>query len=76
MLRDNALGQKPSLTVDEYILIDGWDDKTTSHLALGKLRGPAEIWYRGLLPKLFTWVDWRNMMISKIGPHPQVKSPD
>jgi hypothetical protein len=51
-------------SVDEYALIHGWDDKTTSHLALGKLRGPAEIWYRGLPTKLFTWGEWRDMLIN------------
>jgi hypothetical protein len=51
-------------SVDEYALIHGWDDKTTSHLALGKLRGPAEIWYRGLPTKLFTWVEWRDMLLN------------
>jgi hypothetical protein len=51
-------------SVDEYAVIHGWDDKTTSHLALGKLRGPAEIWYRGLPTKLFTWVEWRDMLLN------------
>jgi hypothetical protein len=51
-------------SVDEYALIHGWDDKTTSHLPLGKLRGPAEIWYRSLPTKLFTWVEWRDMLIN------------
>jgi hypothetical protein len=36
----------------------------TIHLALGKLRGPAEIWNRGLPTKLFTWVEWRDMLLN------------
>jgi hypothetical protein len=48
--------------VDEYAQIYGWDDKVTSHLALAKLRGPAEVWYRGLPTHLFTWVEWKEML--------------
>jgi hypothetical protein len=40
--------------VDEYAIIYGWDSKTTSHLALSKLRGAAEVCYRGLPSHLFT----------------------
>jgi hypothetical protein len=48
--------------VDEYAQIYGWDDKVTSHLAQAKLRGPAEVWYRGLPTHLFTWVEWKEML--------------
>jgi hypothetical protein len=48
--------------VDEYAQIYGWDDKVTSHLALAKLRGPAEVWYRGLPTHLFTRVKWKEML--------------
>lgn len=33
---------------DEFAFIYGWNDRTTAHVALRKLRGPAEKWYRGL----------------------------
>lgn len=38
--------------VDEFKYLYKWDDKTVCHLALNKLRGPAETWYRGL-PHVF-----------------------
>jgi hypothetical protein len=44
--------------------IYGWDSKTTSHLALSKLRGAAEVWYRGLPSHLFTWEQWREMILN------------
>jgi hypothetical protein len=50
--------------VDEYAIIYGWDSKTTSHLALSKLRGAAEVWYRGLPSHLFTWEQWREMILN------------
>ncbi|XP_063922865.1 uncharacterized protein LOC135137205 [Zophobas morio] len=50
--------------VDEYAYIHHWDDKRVSHFALGKLRGPAEIWYRSLPTRLFSWPEWREMLIS------------
>jgi hypothetical protein len=49
--------------VDEYAFIYGWDDRTTSHLALTKLRGAAETWYRGLPTRLFTWAEWRELIL-------------
>jgi hypothetical protein len=51
-------------SVDEYAVIHDWDDKTTSHLALSKLRGAAEIWYRGLPTRLFTWPQWRDFILT------------
>mgnify|MGYP005985539155 FL=1 len=33
-------------SVDEFAYIYRWDDKTTRHLTLNKLAGPAEVWYR------------------------------
>jgi hypothetical protein len=49
--------------VDEYAFIYGWDDRTTSHLALTKLRGASETWYRGLPTRLFTWAEWRELIL-------------
>jgi hypothetical protein len=50
--------------VDEYVIIYGWDSKTTSHLALSKLRGAAEVWYRVLPSHLFTWEQWREIILN------------
>jgi hypothetical protein len=54
--------------VDEYAVIYNWDDQLTSHLALSKLRGPAEVWYRGLPTRLFTWREWRDMLLTNFQP--------
>lgn len=54
--------------VDEFATLYNWNDATTSHLALGKLRGPAENWYRGLPTKLFTWAEWRAMLLENFRP--------
>jgi hypothetical protein len=54
--------------VDEYAVIYHWDDQLTSHLALSKLRGPAEVWYRGLPTRLFTWREWRDMLLTNFQP--------
>lgn len=52
-------------SVNEFALIYGWDDKTTSHLALSKLRGTAEMWFNGLPTRLFTWKEWYQMLQEK-----------
>jgi hypothetical protein len=36
-------------SVDEFATMYRWSDSLTSYLVLGKLRGPTETWYRGLL---------------------------
>lgn len=32
------------------------------------LRGPAEIWYRGLLSRLYTWVEWKDLLLQHFEP--------
>jgi hypothetical protein len=50
--------------VDEFKAIYDWDDRTTSHLALNKLSGPAEVWYRGLPSRVFSWDQWRGKLLA------------
>lgn len=54
--------------VDEYAYMNGWSDQMICHLALCKLRGPAEIWYRGLPTRLFTWSEWKNLLLEQFIP--------
>lgn len=54
--------------IDEYAQINNWSDQITCHLALGKLRGPAETWYRGLPTRLFTWPEWKSLLVSNFIP--------
>lgn len=55
-------------SIDEFAHMYQWDDKTTSHLGLIKLRGPAEVWYRGLPTKLFSWPEWKSMLLENFKP--------
>jgi hypothetical protein len=48
--------------IDEFKAIYDWDDRTTSHFALNKLSGPAEVWYRGLPSRVFSWDQWREKL--------------
>lgn len=48
--------------VDEFAYIYGWSDRTICHLALSKLRGPAEVWYRALPTRIFTWPEWKKLL--------------
>jgi len=51
--------------VDEYAFINNWNDQVTCHLALSKLRGSAETWYRGLPTRIFAWVEWKDLLRSQ-----------
>ena len=48
--------------VDEFAYLHNWSDQVICHLALEKLRGPAETWYRGLPTRLFTWPEWKDLL--------------
>lgn len=48
--------------VDEFMFLYQWNDKTVCHLALNKLRSPAEVWYRGLNTHIFSWSEWKQML--------------
>ena len=54
--------------VDEYAQINNWSDQVTCHLALSKLRGLAETWYRGLPTRLFTWGEWKQLLLENFIP--------
>ncbi|KAL1516166.1 hypothetical protein ABEB36_000085 [Hypothenemus hampei] len=54
--------------VDEYAQINNWSDNVTCYLALGKLRGPAETWCRGLPTRLFTWTEWKDLLLRNFQP--------
>jgi hypothetical protein len=54
--------------VDEFAVVYNWNDATICHLALAKLRGPAETWYRGLPTRLFLWREWRDMIRENFKP--------
>lgn len=49
--------------IDEYAIIYKWNDRTICHLALTKLRGAADVWYRGLPSRIFTWSEWKDLLI-------------
>lgn len=65
-LEHNAIDWTKS--VDEYAEIYNWSETVICHLALSKLRGPAEIWYRGLPSRLFTWPEWKALLIKYFEP--------
>lgn len=48
--------------IDEHAGIYMWDDLHTCHLAINKLKGPAETWYKSLpsIPK--TWSEWKLLL--------------
>jgi hypothetical protein len=50
--------------IDEFKAIYDWDDRTNSHFALNKLSGPAEVWYRGLPSRVFSWDQWREKLLA------------
>lgn len=54
--------------IDEYALMYNWSDRATCHLALSKLRGPAETWYHGLPTRNFKWSEWKEMLMEHFKP--------
>lgn len=48
--------------IDEHAAIYRWDDVYICHLAINKLRGSAETWYKSLpfVPK--TWTEWKTLL--------------
>lgn len=49
--------------VDELRLIFQWSEEATIYLALGKLRGLAATWYKGLQTMMFTWDEWKQKIL-------------
>lgn len=54
--------------VDEFALIYDWSDRVTSHMALSKLRGAAQTWYQGLPTRIFSWSEWKIMLLEYFQP--------
>lgn len=48
--------------IDELRQLYRWDEDTTIYYALGKLKGEAELWYRGLGSLKFSWEDWKSKL--------------
>lgn len=46
--------------VDELRQVFGWSEEATIYLALSKLRGLAETWYKGLPTIKFSWDEWKT----------------
>ena len=54
--------------IDEYAQMYHWYNRTVSHLALGKLRGPANVWYQSLPTRIFNWQEWKDMLLDHFQP--------
>lgn len=54
--------------IDEYVAIYEWNETTTVHFALTKLRGPAETWYRSLTTHVYSWVEWKRLLLETFPP--------
>lgn len=54
--------------VDELRKIFGWSEEVTIYLALAKLRGLAETWYKGLSSLTNTWEEWKRKLQAAFPP--------
>lgn len=54
--------------IDEYAVVYGWSDRTTCHMALTKLRGPALTWYKSLPTHIFAWEEWKQKILQQFRP--------
>lgn len=48
--------------INKLSIIYGWDDAYICHLAINKLRGPAEMWYKTLTVVPRTWTEWTELL--------------
>lgn len=48
--------------VDELRMIFDWSEEATIYFALSKLKGLAEVWYRGLTSLNHSWGEWKVMI--------------
>lgn len=50
--------------IEEYSNIYKWSDTNICHLAVNKLKGPAEVWYKSLqsIPK--SWFEWKTLLVA------------
>lgn len=51
------------IKVDELRHIFHWSEEATMYFALSKLKGLAEIWYKGLQTMKFTWEEWKQKIL-------------
>lgn len=50
------------LKVDELRDVFSWSEEATIYFALARLRGLAEIWYKGLSSIKLNWVEWKEKL--------------
>ncbi|KAJ8943142.1 hypothetical protein NQ318_022883 [Aromia moschata] len=48
--------------VDELRAVYKWSEEATIYFAMSKLRGLAEVWYKGLPSVNFTWTEWKEKL--------------
>lgn len=58
----NQSAEKWLRKVDELGNIFGWSDEATIYFALSKLKGLAEIWYKGLPSLNYSWTEWKEKL--------------
>lgn len=51
--------------VDEYKTIYQWNEITTIHFAMSKLKGSAETWYRSLTTRIHSWDEWKQLLLKR-----------
>lgn len=50
--------------VDELREVFNWSESTTIYFALSKLKGLAEVWYKGLQTMKYTWAEWKVKILA------------
>lgn len=50
--------------VDELAQVFHWNEDQTIYFALSKLRGLAEVWYKGLVTIKYSWNEWKDKIKS------------
>lgn len=48
--------------VNECATVYGWNDRTTIHFSLQKLKGLAKTWYESLPTLLYSWAEWQDKL--------------
>lgn len=48
--------------VDELREVYKWSEQATIHFALSKLKGSAEVWYKGLRSVKYCWAEWKEKL--------------
>lgn len=58
----NQSAEKWLRKVDELGNIFGWSEEATIYFALSKLKGLAEVWYKGLPSLNYSWTEWKEKL--------------